>query len=265
MNYVLKRGFYVCFLLFVLTALFSIQKASGENSKIRVLFIGNSLTFINNLPEMTAQLAKSRHYVLEYDMYAPGGYSLSQHASDPAALRKINDGRWDFVVLQEQSQMPAFSQEQVQREVYPYAKRLCEVIRAANPQAHIVFYATMARKNGDSENISVSAELETYGGTQKRINRSYLTMAQDNRALLAPIGQAWEEVRENRPAIDLYADDVHPNQTGTYLAACVLFSVFFRESPIGISHPSFLDSKVALYLQEATDKIIRSSKWDWEK
>lgn len=256
-----KIGFCkISFLIFVVAAAFFLRTASGENPKIRVLFLGNSLTFVNDLPGMTAQLAGSRHYSLECDMYAPGGYRFSQHAADQAALKKISAGGWDFVVLQEQSQMPAFSQEQVQRDVYPYAKKLCDVIRATNPQARIVFYGTMARKNGDRENIRVSQELGTYEGTQKRLDRSYSAMARDNRALLAPVGQVWEVARAERPSLNLYADDVHPNQAGTYLAACVFFSVFSGESPVGAWRPAQLDSKVALYLQETTDKVISSAK-----
>ena len=214
--------------LILLLAL-SAARAAGAETKTRVLFIGNSLTFANDLPGMIVQLAKSRNHVMEYEMNAPGGYRFSQHASDPNTLAKINEGNWDFVVLQEQSQLPAFSEEQVKRDVYPFAARLCRIIRKANPRVKIVFYETMAKKNGDPQNLAISPELATYAGMQKRINYSYGVMARANKALLAPVGLAWADSRREHPSLELYADETHPNQTGTYLAASVFYSVFFRD------------------------------------
>jgi hypothetical protein len=234
----------------ILLLAISSARVVGAETKIRVLFIGNSLTFANDLPGLIAQLAQARRHIMEYDMSAPGGYRFSQHASDPNTLKKINAGNWDFVVLQEQSQLPAFSEEQVKRDVYPFAARLCHMIRKANPHVKIVFYETMAKKNGDPQNLALSPELATYAGMQKRLNYSYGVMARANKALLAPVGLAWADSRREHPSLELYADETHPNQTGTYLAACVFYSVFFRESPAGLPAPASLDEETALTLQK---------------
>ena len=239
---------FICFALIL-----SLQQKSLCEDKIRVLFIGNSLTYANNLPKMISDLVASRHHALEYSMCAPGGYRFSQHASDPVTLGKIRQGNWDFVVLQEQSQLPDLSREQVARDVYPYAKQLCDYIRLYNNKAKIIFYSTMAHKNGDLDNLNVSSDLSTYAGTQKRIDESYSEMASDNRALIAPVGKAWAMFRKMNPSIELYADNTHPNVAGSYLAACVFFSTFFNESAIGLPHPQPLDDQTALYLQQISD------------
>ena len=88
---------------------------------------------------------------------------------------------------------------------------------------------------------------------QKRINYSYGVMARANKALLAPVGLAWADSRREHPSLELYADETHPNQTGTYLAASVFYSVFFRESPVGLPHPDSLDESTALILQKTAD------------
>lgn len=249
----------IIFLFFV-----SSKESSGEAAKIRVLFIGNSLTFTNDLPRRIAELAKFRNFYVEYDMYAPGGYTLSQHAADPLLLEKINKGTWDFVVLQEQSQLSAFSQEQIQQEVYPYAKKLSRLIRNANSGTRIVFYMTMARKDGDPQNVRISPELGTYKGMQRRISASYMSMAQQNQGLLVPAGLVWENVRSKRPSLDLYADDIHPNRTGTYLIACVFYAILFKDSPVGLPRPEQIDIDTANFLQKVTADIVTSMSWDWE-
>jgi hypothetical protein len=54
-------------------------------------------------------------------------------------LSKIKEKGWDFVVLQEQGQRPAFADWEVQEEVYPFARQLSEAVRAANSQARVIF------------------------------------------------------------------------------------------------------------------------------
>ncbi len=245
---------------FVVVSLFLLMipaARSDEAKTIHVLFIGNSLTTANNLPQLTADLARSRNHLMEYDVYAPGGWNFSQHASGPQTLEKIKKGNWDFVVLQEQGQMPAFAERQVQEDVYPFARQLSEAVKTANPQARVVFYMTMARKNGDSHNaMKISLpELETYEGMQNRINQSYMNMGTNNHDLIAPVGLVWKKVREQYPSIDLYVDETHPNLTGTYLAACVFYTAFFNDTPAGLSHPSTIDGQTASAIQNVTDKV----------
>ena len=261
----LKYNLAICGIIIIFLFFIPKEQSSGESIKIRVLFIGNSLTSVNDLPRSIAELAKSRNCYMEYDVYAPGGYRLSQHAADPLVLKKINQRAWDFVVLQEQSQLPAFSQEQVQREIYPYAKKLSQLIRNANPKARIVFYMTMANKNGNPQNFHIFPELGTYEGMQRRINASYISMAQQNQGLVVPVGLVWENVRLKRPSLDLYTDDTHPNPVGTYLTACVFYEILFKDSPVGLPHSKQIDDNTANFLQRITDNTVTSESWDWDK
>ncbi|MBF0522715.1 MAG: DUF4886 domain-containing protein [Candidatus Omnitrophica bacterium] len=242
-----------------------LKNSFSESSKIHVLFIGNSLTYVNDLPGRISQLAKTRNIVMEYEMYAPGGYRLYQHASDPVLSEKIKKGIWDFVVLQEQSQWPALEDKRLEAEVYVYAQSLCETIRESNPKAHVVFYMTMAKKDGDPDNARYIPEVATYEGMQDRINNSYIHMAEQNHGIIAPVGFVWQNVRKDQPSIVLYADDKHPNITGSYLAACVFFEVLFKDSPVGLPHPQEIDDNTASYLQKMTEQAIQKQSWDWEQ
>ena len=191
----------------IFTAFFSILVVAGiieslcaeQKRGYNTLFIGNSLTSANSLPGMIQGLAHARNHILRVDVYAPGGTKFHQHASDAVLLKKIKNGSWDFVILQEQSQMPGFPQKQNRKDVYHYANMLVSYIRQYNPEAQLIFYMTMARKNGDPDNIQASKELGTYEGMQKRINQSYMNMAKENHALVAPIGEVWRRLRDKEP------------------------------------------------------------------
>lgn len=133
-----------------------------EAKDIRVLFLGNSYIATNNLPHLIQQVAISMGHRMQFDTWAPGGYRLKHHASDPNTLSQIAQGNWDFVVIQEQSQLPSFPDMDVYYEVLPYVRQLDSLIHAANPCARTVFYMTWGRKNGDLGNCGFFPPLCTY-------------------------------------------------------------------------------------------------------
>ncbi len=246
---------------------FYLTSIHGNVRTVRVLFIGNSLTAVNNLPGMVADIAKSHGYKMIYDSYTQGGARLAQHASNANVLQKLKEQPWDFVVLQEQSQFPGFSHKQLSTDVFPYAKRLAEAAKKAHRHTSVVFYMTMARRNGDPANRQVSSELLTYEGMQTRVNWCYLEMAKNNHALIAPVGEVWKRIHKQSPDLNLYSDDTHPNKTGTYLAACVFYATFFRSPSTGSSVPRQVNLVTAQSLQKVVDRIVLSEgeRWDWRE
>jgi hypothetical protein len=124
---------------------------------------------------------------------------------------------------------------------------------------------TMAHQNGDTKNVRVSEEMGTYLGMQKRLNATYTKRAKQNRSILASVGVAWRKVRRKRPKLNLYADPVHPNISGSYLAACVFFSTLLQQSPLGLGHPESIEPSQAKFLQEVAHETVSGSskRWDW--
>ena len=259
--------FIVVFLMSIFVVSLSKISYAKFDKTISVLYIGNSLTSYNNLPLMIANLAESNNYSIVYESHAIGGRDLAGHAFDKKLLEKIKKQSWDFVVLQEQSQLPSFSHEQVQKDVYPYVKLLSQKIKAANSKSTVVLYQTMANRNGNLENAHIIPELKTYEGVQDRINDSYMVMAKSNRALIAPVGKVWKKVRSQNRSINLYSDDVHPNVVGSYLAACVFYATFFQETLSELSYPPQIDEKTAELFHDIVNKIVFGiyPKWDWSQ
>jgi hypothetical protein len=264
----MRKALFIVFST-ILIALVGFHLASihGNDRTVKVLFIGNSLTSANNLPGMVANITKSHGYKMVYDSNTRGGARLAHHASNTNVLQKLKEHPWDFVVLQAQSQFPGFSHKQLSTDVFPYAKRLSEAAKKANKHTSVVFYMTMARRNGDPDNKHVSPELITYEGMQERVNRCYLEMAMDNHALIAPVGELWKTIRKRRPDLDMYSDDIHPNMTGTYLAACVFYATFFGSPSIASSAPHQVNRATAQSLQKVVDRIVlnEGERWDWRE
>ncbi len=247
--------------LLIIVCLFN--KLSAQTTS--VLFIGNSYTYVNNLPQTFHDLALSKGDSVIFDSSAPGGYTFMQHSAYAPTIAKINLRQWDYVVLQEQSQMPSFPPAQVATDTYPYATRLDSLILANDSCTETVFHMTWGRENGDSTNCASYPPLCTYNGMQERLRESYLQMSLDNHATCSPVGAAWKHVRDNYPAIVLYnADQSHPSVNGTYLAACVFYASLFHKTPIGGSFPAGVPSADALVLQTIGGATVLDSISLWQ-
>lgn len=229
-------------------------------NEINVLFIGNSLTSTNNLPKVIASIAQSKGKNIKYTKYLKAGARLSRHARDKKLSSVIREQRWDYVVLQEQSQFPAFDEWQLRNDMYPYVDNLIQKVRHASHETKIVFYVTMAHKNGDRMNRKVVPENATYLGMQNRIIRTYKYLAEQYDELLAPVGVVWREMRSKHPEIRLYTDDRHPTIAGTYLAACAFYSTFFTDQCQGGKIVSKLPQSEGILIQKISDSIMFSNK-----
>lgn len=230
----------------------------------RVLFIGNSYTAYNNLPDLVKSVALSLGDTMIVDSHTPGGYTFNQHSTNATTLSKISQGNWDFVVLQAQSQEPSFPPAQVQAQTYPYAKNLCDSIRAYNPCTEPVFYMTWGRKNGDAANCAVYPVICTYEGMQLRLRQSYLEMGDLNNATVSPVGVAWKKIRDTYPTIELYnPDESHPSLWGSYLAACVFYSTLYNKNCQGAFVPASLNTDTALMIQQVASAMVLDSLPKW--
>jgi len=237
--------------------------AHGQATK-NILFIGNSYTGNNNLAGMISTCATSAGDAITFDTHTPGGSTFSQHSTNSVVEDKIAQGNWDYVVLQEQSQRPAMPDAQVETQVYPHAAKLDSMIRHHNPCAETVFYMTWGRKNGDASNCPTWPPVCTYSGMDSLLNLRYMTMAENNDAIVSPVGAVWNYIRQNHPNIDLYtSDESHPSLAGSYAAACCFYTVIFRKNPQLITWNSNLDAQTAFDIREAVKVTVFVQMENW--
>ena len=230
-----------------------------------VLFIGNSYTYYNNLPEMISNIANDLGDTVNYDQNTPGGTSLYAHSQNQTTINKINQQNWDFVVLQDQSQRPSLSPSYVAASVYPYATQLVNLINSNYICSEPVFYMTWGRKYGDQTNCQSYPPVCTFLGMQERLRDSYLTMGLDNNASVSPVGIAFKNSISLDSTIDLYtSDNSHPSIYGSYLAACTFYSTIFKKSSVGCSFkPNAINQSDALFLQQVASSTVLDSMFVW--
>ncbi len=179
--------------------------APVQNKPLRVLFIGNSLTYANELPVMVREIARAVDGVRidVFDVAKPD-FGLVEHWQDGEASRAIARGRWDVVVLQ---QGPS-SQPDSRVILRDYVKRYDEQIRKVG--ARTALYAVWPSR----------ARSRDFDG----VFESYAIAAKDVGALLMPAGEAWRAAWRRDPDLPLYdRDGFHPSRLGSCLAALVRY------------------------------------------
>lgn len=249
----MKRILFFSLVPFLLSAQIS-------SKKIRVLFIGNSYTYVNNLPLLLHDLALAKGDTLLYDSNCPGGYTFFNHFNDATSLAKISACNWDYVVLQAQSQEPSFSPGQVSTQTLPFAIKLDSIIKHFNPCAHTVFYETWGRRNGDVANCPSYPPICTYAGMQNRLRDSYKMFADTVHDLMAPVGEAWRLARATNTLINFYQpDDSHPLLEGSYLAAAVFYETLFQKTVLTSTYNPGIATGTVSFLNQVAHQLVTDS------
>jgi hypothetical protein len=197
-----------------LIILLALASCGGSNAAVepapaaasyRVLFIGNSLTYFNDLPGMVAQLASSMNTTIEVASVARPNFALIDHLDGRSdALETIDGARWDYVVLQQgPSSLP------LSRDTLIIATRLLDRhIKAAG---------------GRSALFVVWPESSRFAFFDD-VRDSYRIAAEEVGGLFLPAGEAWRAAWADDPQLLLYGPDgYHPSELGTYLAALVVY------------------------------------------
>jgi hypothetical protein len=214
--------------------------AAQPASPTRVLFVGNSLTYSNDLPAMVCALARAASRNAICESVAKPDYSLEDHWNERDARRAITRG-WDVVVLQ---QGPSALPES-RRLLIEYTRRLDAEIRKAGARTALYMVWPSRQRRGDFEGVS----------------QSYRAAAKAVGGLLLPAGDAWRSAWAIDERLALYSPDgLHPSTGGTYLAALVSYQVIFGDPPPVVTVPGVLDADAAVLRRAAAETLARAAR-----
>ena len=181
---------------------------------MRILMLGNSFTFYNDMPSMLAELTGA-----EVVHHTRGGARLAEQLNPETqmgakTLEALEKEAWDYVVLQEMSNGPITSRESFLNSV----ASLCEKIRAAG--ATPILYATWAYRKDCDKLEEMGLEYDVMAA---QLSEAYHEAADQNEALIAEVGKRFYE---QAGKTELYAEDgKHPNEVGSRLAAETIAAV----------------------------------------
>lgn len=262
--------------------------SNGTNtSSVSILMMGNSYTGANNLASLVEGVIDADNINATVGTVNGGGMKLPQHWSNVNTSGNqwnttLRGSSWDYVVLQDQSQVPSFpSSNSMWQDSKNASVLLSDAI--ADEGAETVMFMTWGYRDGDSLN----AFNNNFTSMQARLTEGYTRYAENissagNPVWIAPVGLAYKSVHDavvadgDDPTLsgnlfyDLYTSDgSHPSLSGSYLAACVFHSTLTGETCVGSNDTISLNASVKLALQEAADDTVFNqtagmSYYPWE-
>lgn len=271
------------FAVLLLSISFPLSGHATESTPLKVLFIGNSYTGVNDLPAMVASLSEAgRSRKIEADRHLVGGCTLERHVKETGALQKIREQAWEVVVLQEQSLRPVVDRDRM----FEFARTLDAEIGRRGAQT--VFYLTWARQHipdmqeganpiespeytkmmfeisGAAKSMDCATWCEQHeAGLQGGLDEAYLAVAEQLGAKVSPVGVAWKKALAADPPFVLHRPDKsHPNPTGTYLAACVFYATLLDKCPVGLPGKIEMNGKLLVDLSEEQSRRLQEIAWE---
>lgn len=218
----------------------------AEEQELRVLMIGNSYTAMT-VAEVRAFLDADPAFRAEVVAHAPGGRTLRQHAADPKVATLLKDsGRWDVIVLQDQSQVPALAmigKDEATRDLDGGAPVLIRRIREEQPGARILLFETWARHREPDKQGTLRAFGGDPGRMQRELSKGYRHLLRNPgewdfsaHATIVPVGQAfaawYAEHGYGEDAVGLHRSDrSHPSKAGAYLTGAMFYRALTSKDP----------------------------------
>ncbi len=209
-----------CLFLFILSCSSAQPKSLAiqpiETNTNKVLMIGNSFTFYWNLPQVIERMLQENGFNFEITQQTIGGSQLKMHWDS----NNYNIEDYDYVILNDHSTYPL-------KEIDTSAK-------------YINLFCDLAKKQNIEPFIFGTWEYKMLKELSKKTNRNTMSildsLASINDATYVPVGNAFELAESKYPELDLFMDDnKHPSPNGTYLAACVFYSMLSKESCMGVA------------------------------
>ena len=190
-----------------------IAAQAQEEAPTRILFVGNSFIYFNNLPQVVAAMGEHEGIALETRQSTVGGSNLEQHWKGEKGTKTramLEEEKWDYVVFNNHSLSAIDTPESFME----YGRKFAELVKEKG--AKPVFMMTWGY---DSNPLM-----------QPEITRMYNKLAEETGSGVVPCGPLVAEARKWRPDLDLFFDDKHPSSNGTYLLGLAFYKYFTGKS-----------------------------------
>ncbi len=238
-----------------------------------ILLVGNSYTSFNELDQKLEMILDNSGENSEVDSVTGGGMKLADHEENAneqgSQLNSKLSERHDYVILQDQSQVPSFTTD---TNFWIDSKNAVEELndRIISEGGQTILFMTWGRKDGGTNEL----RNPDYLTMQLHLQQGYEMFLENSTSIekpvfLAPVGLAYKHLyhKVNDSGIDptqgnnsfsaLYSSDgSHPSLEGSYLSSCVIYTVISGKSPVGEYFPSEITADRALELQQAAASTI---------
>lgn len=213
-----------------------------EDKTLNILFLGNSLMYYNDMPELFAKIAAANGKKVNVKSVTKGSATISDFTDERTevgaqAIPLLKNQPWDLVIIEPSRRISPY-ENTVKAAELASAKKIQELARAAG--GDVLLYSVWGNNNGNVDEYKannptsmtkVASHLMGRKSHTKFMHEVNLEFAAALGVKLAPAGYAFENCIAKYPALNLYdADERHPSPIGSYLAAAVIYATVFEEN-----------------------------------
>ncbi len=243
------------FLIFVFTSFSVLAQVSApvKSPQIKILFIGNSYLYNNNLPDIEYRLARASGIDVYIDAEIAMGQSVNRHIKAKSTWVKVNSRKWDYVIIQDHQRfyydtppsLDSFCFEDKKLYKSPLMDnnlKLQDSIKKLIPGVKIIWFEGWEQSGGVESRFPGDNTVKLLG--RMHANFKYLNDQPGAHDIIAPIGDAYASSIIQRPYLQKVSPDRsdllfdhdgrHPGKAGSFLAACVLFETIFHHPPMDL-------------------------------
>ncbi len=244
---------------FSLIILFSFlfQNIRAVNDSTKVLFIGNSITYVNNMPQMFQNIANDKGKAVHVESHTVGGSGIVDHYVNAQLYKLINAKKWDIVILQPGSSESAGVSYPVSTTA-SRAQQILDSIYANSPCAKVFLYEI-------PYGIPTNGGYPKYFQVQSMIRDSVKKMSDLLQVQMLPAGESFRAYYSLYQNLLLHGsvNDIHPNVYGSYLVASTFYTGVFQDSVSGCTYYSSIPKDTAEKFFTMVDSVVLKNKSAW--
>lgn len=246
-----------------------VSRDPAKETELRVLFLGNSLTYYNDMPALFRDLSLSAGKKIYVDSVTKGAATVAQFADvnteiGASAYGKLTGEKWDVIIIEPSRRITPDEDTILNAELYA-ASVISDLAEKAG--ASLMLYSVWGNNNGvlniygmtgNSSSKTISSREITHREHAKLMYDANVKVSDFLGGVpLVGAGFAFENVMSARPDIDLYyTDQRHPSLAGSYLTACCFFAAIYGEKNAPLTYTAGLPDDAAAVLREYADKTV---------
>ncbi|WFB68900.1 PKD domain-containing protein [Chryseobacterium sp. WX] len=241
-------------LLFLICTGFSVLSFCQSDE---VLFIGNSVTYFNDMPEIFKNIAASKGKNLSVTTHTPGGTGFVNHVDDASLYQKIRSKNYKYVIMQPGTAESAGHS-------YPVSvtaergRKIRDSIRKYSPCSKIFLYEI-------PYGVPSANEYNTYFAFQQKIKDSITKMSNLMQVEMVPAGESARHYYNSSQDLALHGsyNDIHPGPKGSYLVAATMYSAIFQDHVFPSTFYNGMPQNTAENFQNIADLVFFNNPPQW--
>lgn len=243
-------------LLFWIINLLLVFSAQAADS-LQVLFIGNSMTYYNDMPYMFRSIAIDRHKPVSVRMYAPGGSGFVNHVADANVWALFAGNHWDAVILQPGTGESAGATATVDQTI-DRGRQMLDSIYHYSPCARVFLYEI-------PYGVPSASAYNNYFMVQTMIRDSVGKMADALQVQMIPAGECARAYYAQYPNLLLHNsyNDIHPSAYGSLLIAAASYNALFQDSLSGSVYTAGLVADTVARFRHIADTLVLGQLSNW--